>query len=89
MLKGVEDGYIIVVAILFKCLPTRTILFWELFVIKTKPKEAGFIWAIVAFQWLVLLYTRPRLNEETIIRVDKRIANSIKTKPREISRLGQ
>jgi hypothetical protein len=89
MSKGVEDGCV-VVTVLFKYLPTGAGPFWELFVVETKP-EVGFGWAVVVFQkWLVLLCARPRLSEETIaMRAEKRIANGVKTKPREISGLGQ
>jgi hypothetical protein len=80
---------IVVVTVLFKYLPIGAGLFWELF-IKTKPEEVGFGWAIVVFQkWLVLLCARPRPSEEIIaMRAEKRIASGVKTKPREISRLG-
>jgi hypothetical protein len=89
ILKSVEDGCIVVVTVLFKYLPIGAGLFWELF-IKTKPEEVGFGWAIVVFQkWLVLLCARPRPSEEIIaMRAEKRIASGVKTKPREISRLG-
>jgi hypothetical protein len=90
MSKGVEDGCVVVVTVLFKYLPPRAGPFWELFVVETKPEEVGFGWTVVVFQkWLVLLCARPRLSEETIaMRVGKRIANGVKTKPREFSGFG-